>query len=392
MRIAGCGCALIDYLYNGVDFESAPFQALRSIRDGDGGIDPGKLVFASELEAYSGLSLEHILEQLVGGRVPDAVNLGGPAVVALINLAQLLGEGDQVAFYGFRGDDDTGRTASEIVSRTPVEASAYLERPGLSPATWVLSDPDYDGGNGERSFINAIGEAGSFTPRDLGSDFYRSDIVLLGGTALTPGIHDELSTVLGEAKRNGAITAVNTVYDFRNQQRNPDGRWPMGDGDRSYPLIDLLLCDAEEALRLSGAAGLSTAARFFLEMGVGTAVITNGAKPFICASSGRLFEKTESLVSFPVSAKIAEEIAAGGLEGDTTGCGDNFVGGFVYSLAEQLKKGSPGSLDLSEAAAWAASSGGYACRYMGGTMIEGEWGEKRNRLLPYVEAYQEGVK
>lgn len=388
MRISGCGCALIDYLYTGIDFGSDSFKALRSRRDGDGGIDPGKLVFAADLESFSGLNLDTVLERLVAGRLPDAVNLGGPAVVALINLAQLLEGEDQVAFYGFRGNDDTGRQAFEILSRTPVDSSAYRERPGRSPATWVLSDPAYDGGNGERSFINAIGEAGSFGPEDLDDDFFRSEIILLGGTALTPGLHDGLSRILSRARRNGAVSVVNTVYDFRNQQRNPAGRWPMGDGDASYPLIDLLLCDAEEALRLSGRTVIEDAAAFFMEQGVATAVITNGAKPFLVSSSGRLFKESNGAVSFPVSKKIATEIASGLVKGDTTGCGDNFVGGFLYSLARQLKSKERGAPDIAEAAAWAAASGGYACHYIGGTMIEREAGEKRAKLLPYVEEYK----
>jgi len=50
MRIHGAGCCLIDYLYTNISFSSEEFQAILSRRDGDGGINPGGLVFSEDLE------------------------------------------------------------------------------------------------------------------------------------------------------------------------------------------------------------------------------------------------------------------------------------------------------------------------------------------------------
>ena len=91
----------------------------------------------------------------------------------------------------------------------------------------------------------------------------------------------------------------------------------------------------------------------------------------------------------PVSAKVDEILAAHPeKKGDTTGCGDNFAGGFVSSLLRQLVNGrEPGSLDIYDASAWAAASGGFAIFTVGGTYIEKKKGEKQAKLQELRDAY-----
>ena len=89
--------------------------------------------------------------------------------------------------------------------------------------------------------------------------------------------------------------------------------------------------------------------------------------------------------TLPVSAKVTAELKAG-KRGDTTGCGDNFAGGVIASLVEQLHAGKT-ELDLLEAARWGVVSGGFTCFYVGGTYYEQAPDEKRRLLMPYYEAY-----
>ncbi|MEG2076038.1 MAG: hypothetical protein RRY34_06000, partial [Victivallaceae bacterium] len=80
------------------------------------------------------------------------------------------------------------------------------------------------------------------------------------------------------------------------------------------------------------------------------------------------------------------------LRGDTTGCGDNFAGGFLGSLVDQLIGGKlAGEFDLFESAAWGSASGGFACFCVGGTYFEEKSGEKQRRVMPFVEAYRNQV-
>jgi sugar/nucleoside kinase (ribokinase family) len=392
MRISGTGCSLVDYLYTDVSFTSEAFRRYQSKTEGDGGLEPGKLVFAAELEEFAGAPFADILRDIVGARPPDARNLGGPAVVALIHAAQLTEESDvSVRFYGVRGDDAGGRFINDIVGRAPIDVSRYAVRPGQTPFTNVFSDPSYDSGHGERTFVNALGVAAEFGENDIDDSFFEADIVLFGGTGLVPPLHDALTPLLSKSRDQGAVTVVSTVYDFRAEKRDPTAPWPLGDTEQSLPLIDLLVTDREEALRISGRNDVEQAVRRFIEGGVHTCIITQGSDDILLCSDGGLFAPVE-LTTLPVSARVRQETRRNpAAAGDTTGCGDNFVGGLLASLAWQLESRRRGSLDLPEACAWAIASGGYTCFYIGGTFIEDHPGQKRSLIAPYVQSYREQI-
>ncbi|WP_455383594.1 carbohydrate kinase family protein [Salinispira pacifica] len=385
--ICGIGCSLIDYLYTDVSFSSEQFSRYLARSEGDGGLSPGKLVFAEELERFAGKDFAAIRAEISGGREPHSSNLGGPSIVALIHAAQLLSGRDvTVRFFGARGADHTGEVIRNIVARTPIETSGYRVTSGRSPFTVVFSDPTYDNGHGERTFVNNIGAAGNFSADQVAEDFFSGDIVEFGGTALVPGIHDGLELLLQKAKAKGALTVVNTVYDFRSEKANPESRWPLGGSDRVFPLIDLFIADLEEALRTTGTSTAEDAMQFLREMGVGSVVITEGARPVHLVARQREFARLAP-DRLPVSERVTAELRAGRLDGDTTGCGDNFVGGILASMVAQLQQGMRGKLDLRRACALGVVSGGHACRYVGGTYLETVPGEKRRLVAPLYSDY-----
>ena len=138
-------------------------------------------------------------------------------------------------------------------------------------------------------FINSIGAAWDYRPEELDDDFFNSDIVVFGGTALVPLIHDDLTSLLKKAKSKGCMTIVNTVFDFRNEKTDPSKRWPLGESDESYRYIDLLITDQEEALRLSGEHDQQSALKFFQKNKVSSLIITNGSKNILAYSDGQIF-------------------------------------------------------------------------------------------------------
>ena len=376
--VAGTGCALADYLYTGVRFDSPVFEKYLSHNAGDGGLAPGRLVFTEELEKFSGVSYAEISSELTGGESPEAVNIGGPGLVSLINAAQLLPQEEfEVHFYGGTGTDETAEFIEKLVRKTPLNIDHYHRiSEKRTPFTDVLSDTTYDNNHGERTFINNIGAAWDYTPGLLGDDFFKADIVCFGGTALVPRIHDNLTVLLSRAKESGCLTVVNTVFDFRNEKLNPGQPWPLVDTPQDCKLIDLLIMDCEESLKISGKKSIEEAAQYFVDLDVATFVITNGAQDFYVYSNGRLFEKSD-LKKLPVSQKVNEDFTHNpSSKGDTTGCGDNFAGGIIASLARQIKTEATGKLNLTEAIAWGVASGGFACYYIGGTYIEREPREK----------------
>jgi sugar/nucleoside kinase (ribokinase family) len=387
--VSGVGCCLVDLLYKDIDFSSESFRQFISLKRGDGGLTPGHLVFNEEFVEFAGSPFAKVINQITGGRTPDKKNIGGPSIVSLIHAAQMTDqEHCEVRFYGRGGKDEAGKYLLYSLQKTPVKLRDYQLTENITPSTVVLSDPDYDNGHGERMFINSIGAAWDYQPDDLDEDFFHSNIVVFGGTALVPVIHDHLTELLQKAKSNGCITIVNTVFDFRNEKLNPAQKWPLGNSDESYQNIDLLIADQEEALRLSGEITAEAAIRFFLEKQVSALIITNGSNPVSVYSNGKLFEKLE-LTQLPVSKEVVDELKTE-TAGDTTGAGDNFVGGVIASIVNQLQNGVQYP-NLREACCWGIVSGGYACFYMGGTYFEQKTGEKLSKIKPYYESYQQQI-
>jgi mannitol-1-phosphate 5-dehydrogenase len=348
--VSGVGCCLVDILYNGIDFGSDIIHPYLSKKRGDGGLTPGKLVFQEEFEKFCENSIIEVLNRIAGGRTYDKINVGGPSIVPLVNLAQLADkEHCEVRFYGRGGNDDIGEYLLSALKKTPVVLKDYMRIENRTPSTVVLSDPSYDNGHGERMFLNSIGAAWDYRPDELDDDFFSSDIVMFGGTALVPQIHDNMTNLLKKARYGGCTTVVNTVFDFRNERINPLKRWPLGESDESYRYIDLLITDREEALRLSGENDPLAAVRYFREKKVSALIITNGSRNILVYSDGRFFESSD-IAEMPVSLRIIEEIAVS-RGGDTTGCGDNFAGGVMASVAEQLYNGVRHP-DLREACCW----------------------------------------
>jgi sugar/nucleoside kinase (ribokinase family) len=389
LSISGIGCSLIDYIYTNINFNDPAILSYFSKKDYDGGLAPGGLVFTDELEKYTGLSFDQILGTITKGKKPEAINLGGPAIVALVNCTQLLNSLPvDVRYYGQMGNDETAEYVKNILKKMPLNFNNYWKVNGSTPSTYVFSDPDYDNGHGERMFVNNIGVAGNFTINDVPDHFFNSRILLFGATALLPNIHDKLSILLKKGKKTDCINIVTTVYDFRNAKKNPDSRWPLGDDDNNYKNIDLLITDYEEALRLSNSMKIDDAIAFFIKKQTPAFIITHGPNPVYIYSNGNTFKKNE-VATLPVSKYVGNILKTQNkIKGDTTGCGDNFVGGVLSSIVYQLLKMESEFIDLYTACAWGIVSGGFTCFYMGGTYLEKYAGEKRKKIQSIFDKYR----
>ncbi|NOR76457.1 MAG: carbohydrate kinase family protein, partial [Draconibacterium sp.] len=149
IRVSMVGCCLVDRLFSNVSFSDSIFSPYLSKKAGDGGLTPGQLVFKEEFEKYGKKEFSEILKQITNGRDPDKINIGGPGIVPLIHTSQMLDtEECQCRFYGCGGKDTDG----EFILNTLKQMSLSVENYHLSgihtPATDVLSDPNFDNGNG----------------------------------------------------------------------------------------------------------------------------------------------------------------------------------------------------------------------------------------------------
>ena len=390
MKISGTGCCLHDYLYRDVSFDSPGFRKFLSRVPGDGGLTPGGLVLAESLSRFAGLSVEECITTLTEGRKPDKVNLGGPAVVAMIHAAQVLPEEWQIQFYTCMGNDPESERLIENLKRFPMTLCTD-RAPGCSvPSTVVLSDPSWHDGAGERSFVNTLGSALAFSPAMLDEGFFQSDICLWGGSALVPPLHDNLAFLTKRAREQGCLNIVGTVYDFRHQAAEPLHAWPLGGHDNpAYPWVDILITDREEARRLSLQESVEEAARFLLEQGCGACIITRGKDDVYVQTRSELFYPVPGKF-FPVSGSILFELAENPEKrGDTTGCGDNFMGGVLVSVARQLDADPAGPVDLGEAVVEGICAGGLALYHIGGVYAEKYPGEKKKKLAEIQSRYTE---
>ena len=379
------GCCLVDRVYNNISFTDPSFSSFLSKRSGDGGLTPGKLVFKEEFETFCHEELANVLNKVTKAKEPDKMSIGGPGIVPLIHVGQMLyGTNNECHFYGCSGNDDDGMFIRETLKHINLSIDQYCVADNKTPSTTVLSDPEYDNGHGERIFINSIGAAWDYDPEFLDDNFFASDIVVFGGTALVPQIHENLTELLEKAKVQNSITVVNTVYDFKNEKENPNSKWPLGRSDKSYKNIDLLITDYEEALRLSGEKFIKGAIQFFRNKGLKALIITNGPNNIKIFCNKQSVFMEEGLFELPVANIKSWELPQ--KLGDTTGCGDNFAGGVIASLVFQLQNGNE-KLDLLEACTWGVVSGGFACFHVGGTYVENYPGEKRELITFYHDKY-----
>lgn len=390
MRITGAGCCLYDYLYKDISFETPNFLDFLSKVPGDGGLTPGELVFAESLARYKNLSVEFCLEQLSQGQEPDTYNLGGPALVSLIHSSQVLSLDWDIHFYTCLGDDSESEKLEKDVSRFPLIFHADYSKGDPVPSTVVFSDPNWHNGSGERTFINTLGSALAFSPDMLDDSFFNSDICLWGGSGLVPPLHDSLGSLTRKVKERGGFNIVGTVYDFRNQAADPIGPWPLGTlEDPAYPWIDILITDKEEAYRLSLENNVKDAAEFFLSHGSGACIITQGKDSVYVKTESENFLSISGKF-FPVSAWVNEDLKKHPeKKGDTTGCGDNFMGGVLVSVAKQIAEGKKKVINLEDAVIEGICTGGFALYQVGGVYSETEKGEKKIRIDEIRDHYLE---
>ena len=444
-RVNAAGCSLVDNLYGRTSFETAAYRRLVSRSAGDGGLVTGGLTFSDALTAFAGSRPEdypELLAELAGGRAPDSSNIGGPGIVPVIHASQVRrNPAVRYRFSGVIGRDENGRRLESLLAGAGFSSDDYRKSDMPTPSTDVLSDPAFGGGRGERTFINTIGAAAAFGPESLPTDFFDAELLLFGATALVPPLHDALDGLCRRGRAAGAFVMVCTVFDFRSEARMRGRPWPLVD---DYGSIDLLVMDREESLKISGCTSPAEAVAWFLTKGCGAVVVTQGVEDVLLAARDGGPFSAPRRTAMP-TCRYADEVAAGlDTPHDTTGCGDNFVGGLLDSIAHQMAgrngtgpnvgnradvedgrvagsepdvgrgptaadrglapggpdvdrapaaagepaSGEAGRLNLEEAVVSGMAAGAFALTCLGGVYYEDGPGDKLALLAPYVEAYR----
>ncbi|MDB5102439.1 MAG: PfkB domain protein [Fibrobacteres bacterium] len=411
-RIHGAGCGLADYIHGDIDFNAPRIRPYHSRVPGDGGLEMGKvsllgdlLLFAADRRAQGetlAADWESILADLtVPGAAPPLFNAGGPAAAALTSAAQLLRPSrTPVTYYAISGDDGDAARIRHTLAQTPLDMNCFRRRPGRTASAHVFSDPRADGGRGDRFFIHRPGDDFPIEEAFQGESFFQAALNLYAGTAEVPSLHRALPSMLQKSRRRGALTLVSLVHDSAAEKAAPGAPWPMGEGE-AFPFIDLLVADEGEIRGLAGLAGEGSPARSLeacveslIARGLTSIVATRGPDPVYYRSIGGIFGEAGGHA--PVHAGLAASVLDRGRNpGDTSGAGDNFLGGLMADIIHQIladdfyPKGEAhverellevSPLRLRRAVEFGNLAGGLACLQFGGIRLERTTGENLARI------------
>lgn len=379
MYISGCGCGVEDNIYKNVDFSTSRYA--RFIRYGES-------TDVNVFERESGASLESAIGDITDGAEPQR-RLGGVCVVALVDAAQLLSKDKvDVFFYKNVSANEAGNFLMEKISHTPLKTDKIVRKSGRPEISYVLCDNQKK--DGTRSFICPLHvyDELAMEVAQVDEAFFKSDFTLFNCILWEPKLENRLSYLLEKCKENGSLTLVGTASDPRFCGGK---KWVMGDGDKGYPYIDVLMMNLTEARGYAGCASYEEMTRYFKAKGVKSFVITDGMNPtYLYAGEDGPFEPYCGFI--PVVSEIDDDKEKGILEkGDGVGCGDNFDGGLLASLALQKKAGVR-RYSMLDAVLLGNVSGGLTSCIVGGTFTESYPGEKYDLTMRYYVPYRTRVR
>jgi sugar/nucleoside kinase (ribokinase family) len=285
-----------------------------------GDCNPDVLVLGDDLTPAFGQQ-----EKLVASM---SLVVGGSGSIMAVAAARL---GLQVALVAAIGDDAAGNFMLGELARAGVDTGAMVIRAELPTGmTVALSRGD------DRAILTATGAMGELTAADVPAELlsrarhvHVSSYFLLE-RSLGPG----LPALLSAARAAGASTSLDTNWD-------PSGTW----GQAFFPDVlgqtDLLLPNAAEAQRISGATKLPEAVTALTKAG-GAVALKLGASGALYADGPQQYRATPPPVS-PV---------------DATGAGDCFDAGLLAGLLHGLEPPAALALGCAVGAASTQAIGG----------------------------------
>lgn len=227
---------------------------------------------------------------------------GGDAVNESVTLAKL---GDRASLLARLDCSPVGNMILEDIEQH-IDTSLLVRREDCRvPSVVVAIQPD-----GEHYFLVGPSQNYGLEPEDIDFSVFERTKVVSAASLYSLGEMDGegIRLVFRKAKACGAVTVADLNTDIKSL--GPDAFHDL------YKDIDYLLPSYEEAEYVTGQSELPAMAQFFLEKGARHVVIKCGSKGAYYQDADETFQ----IGAFPVKAL------------DTTGCGDNFVAGFIHGL------------------------------------------------------------
>jgi ribokinase len=254
---------------------------------------------------------------------------GGSGANTSIVLSKL---GVSVQMIGRTGSDYWGKIARQSLQDCGIDLRAVSRDPKLS--TGLIFIPVTE--NGERTLFSFRGANASITPENIKSEAIKAEhfLHLSGYTFLRSPQREATWRLVEMAQQTGARISLDSGIAPVNQA-NPELV-------KLLPLLSTLILGVTEAKSLTGAETKDGAVQALIESGVNLVGLKLGSEGCLIANS----DGEIHVPPFPVQVI------------DTTGAGDAFSAGMIYS---QLK-----SLPLPCAGILANALGGLATTVLGG--------------------------
>ncbi|WP_188191796.1 carbohydrate kinase family protein [Nonomuraea sp. SYSU D8015] len=230
------------------------------------------------------------------------ITAAGAAAGTAVDLVKL---GNDVVTMGAIGDDELGDFLLMVLAKRGVDTSRLARRAGEQTAASILPIRS-DGG---RPSFHVPGANLSVTYADLDADVLRgARAIHLGGMDVTFGLGDPaFFALLDEVRAAGTIITMDLLSEM------PD---LLGMARAFLPHVDYVLPNESQALLMTGAADVESAAASLLADGPRGVLVTLGEEG-----------------SLVVAESLSERVPAVKVDvADTTGCGDAYCAGFLTGL------------------------------------------------------------
>src|SRR4051794_18149378 len=255
----------------------------------------------------------HVLDVLVrpvdqvpegqGGVLVEQIRMApaGAAGGTAVTLAKL---GAEVHSAGGVGQDLLGEMLVRMLEERGGQTGALVRRPEVQTSTSVLPIRE----NGDRPALHVIGANGGYSLDEVPWELIESaDNLHLGAPEFMPEVAPKIFEFCRE---HGVTTSADLLADG----------WPelLDMIAPALAHVDWFMPNDDQALKLTGADDVESAARALVDRGVGGVAAT-------CGAQGSLVVTGDQSVQVPA---FETEVV------DTSGCGDSYVAGFLRALGE----------------------------------------------------------
>lgn len=256
-----------------------------------------------------------------------ALTIGSSSVMVACGAARL---GLRTAFVGVVGDDVFGHFMLDALRARGIDTSGCTVNASVPTGfSVILSNPD------DRAILTYPGSIAKLKLSDIDTDMLaRARHLHVGGYFLLESLRPDLPELFEQAKARGLSTSLDTNWD-------PSGRWDTGLA-ALWPFCDVFLPNEQELLKIAGQEKLEVALDI-LGAQIPTIAVKVGAKGGVARQEGRTVKAT------PLKVEVV----------DTTGAGDSFNAGFLYSYLQDWT--------LTQSLRLACACGSLSTRGAGGT-------------------------